>query len=172
MASSSSSLIPASNLSCARCHNSEYHLGQRFLSCTGCKSVKYCSKDCQGNACPGHKGPCRSIRNGTPPDQAFSQASSRATMRLNHGRFMQQRANEAAAVSVLLHATLMYATPCRLCPRCLQLHQDRNTRGNDMIYYLLTSVHHRHDISAAGPYHSTTPCPTRCYTTSAVHTAG
>lgn len=90
MASSSAQTLRP-NLCCARCHVSEEHLGERLLNCGGCRSVQYCSKDCQSNDWSRHKATCRSIRRGASFEEAAPRSATRATMRMNLGQLDQLR---------------------------------------------------------------------------------
>lgn len=84
MASSSSSTPDLrDNLSCARCHVNEVQLQRRLLNCGGCRSVQYCSQECQRNDWSRHKQMCRHIRGDVPP----TSTSSRTTMRMTGSAF-------------------------------------------------------------------------------------
>lgn len=85
MASSSNQILQP-KLSCARCHASEEHLGERLMNCGGCRSVQYCSRDCQSNDWSRHKALCRSIRRGASLEEAAPQSATRTTMRIILGQ--------------------------------------------------------------------------------------
>ncbi len=76
------SAVIMASLSCARCHVSEDTIGQPLQRCAGCRSVYYCSRECQKNAWSDHKAQCRSSpANGTPGPST----TTRTTMTMNLG---------------------------------------------------------------------------------------
>jgi hypothetical protein len=90
---SSSTTTASQNLSCARCHINEADLGQALQVCGGCRSVKYCTRDCQKNDWQRHKQQCRAIQAGASED-AVPQNLTRTTMRMNMRDFMRSRSGD------------------------------------------------------------------------------
>ncbi|KAK4544584.1 hypothetical protein LTR36_004156 [Oleoguttula mirabilis] len=119
----SSAALP--NLSCARCHTPAAHLDEGLKQCTGCRSIQYCSRDCQRNDWPRHKDQCRQAQTG---DIAQPSTRTRTTTRLNWESFTQSRRSGGD--------------------------KNRNPTPAGTIYYLQTSTPHLYDISVSGPYHS------------------
>ncbi|KAH9827212.1 hypothetical protein Tdes44962_MAKER03022 [Teratosphaeria destructans] len=68
----STSTLP--NLSCGRCHRPQAHLSGPLQLCSRCRSIRYCSRDCQRRDWPSHKPQCQT---GTVRDRV------RTPMRLN-----------------------------------------------------------------------------------------
>ena len=68
----------STNLSCARCHTSEQHLAQPLKRCRACRTIQYCSQECQRSDWPQHKHHCRQTGGAeTGPER------TRGTMRVN-----------------------------------------------------------------------------------------
>jgi len=124
---SSSAAIPT-NDSCARCHRTQSQLAEPMKRCTGCRSVLYCSRDCQKLAWKTHKSSCRAMQAGeTPPVH-----SNRTTMSMNFAD-LGKLANRESSASV-------------------------SGGGGDSgeaetIYYLETSTPHLYNVSVSGPYY-------------------
>ena len=124
---SSSAAIPT-NSSCARCHRTQDQLPEPMKRCTGCRSVLYCSRDCQKLAWKTHKPSCRTVQPGeTPPVH-----SNRTTMSMNYTDFVKMAGSESSGSA------------------------SNNAGSSDdaeTIYYLETSTPHLYDISVSGPYY-------------------
>ena len=126
---SSSTPVPA-NSSCARCHRTQDQLAEPMKRCTGCRSVLYCSRDCQKLAWKTHKPSRRTVQPGeTPPVH-----NNRTTMSMSYADFQQMGRGESSASAS----------------------DDGDGSGNrdkETIYYLETSTPHKYDISVSGPYY-------------------
>jgi hypothetical protein len=124
----SSSGITPTNSSCARCHQTQDQLAEPMKRCTGCRSVLYCSRDCQKLAWKTHKPTCRTVQPGeTPPVH-----SNRTTMSMNYMDFQKLAGGESSASDN---------------------GNSSGSRDAETIYYLETSTPHVYDISVSGPYY-------------------
>ena len=123
---SSSTTIPP-NSSCARCHRTQDQLSEPMRRCTGCRSVLYCSRECQKLAWKTHKPSCRTVQPGeTPPVH-----NNRTTMSMKYMDFQKLAGGESSTSTS----------------------GDGGSSGDtDTIYYLETSTPHTYDISVSGPY--------------------
>jgi hypothetical protein len=96
--------------------------------CTCCRSVPYCSRDCQKLAWKTHKPACRTVQPGeTPPVH-----NNRTTMSMNYMDFQR-----LSGGSHLLWTSAMAIVVAKA----------------ETIYYLETSTPHMYDISVSGPYY-------------------
>jgi hypothetical protein len=124
---SSSAAIPT-NSSCARCHRTQDQLPEPMKRCTGCRSVLYCSRDCQKLAWKTHKPSCRTFQSGeTPPVY-----SNRTTMSMNYTDFVKMAGGESSGSAS---------------------NDVGSSDDTETIYYLETSMPHLYDISVSGPYY-------------------
>jgi hypothetical protein len=117
----------ATNTSCARCHQTQEQLDEPMKRCTGCRSVLYCSRDCQKLAWKTHKSACRAVQAGEAPPEH----NNRTTMSMNFNDFSKLAKEQTSATD-----------------------DGDSSSSNDAetIYYLETSTPHTHDISVSGPY--------------------
>lgn len=126
---SSSSTIPA-NSSCARCHRTQTQLAEPMKRCTGCRSVLYCSRECQKLAWKTHKPSCRTTQPGeTPPVH-----NNRTTMSMSYADFQKIGGGESSASAS-------------------DERDGSSNRDAETVYYLETSTPHTYDISVSGPYY-------------------
>jgi hypothetical protein len=116
------------NSSCARCHQTQDQLDEPMKRCTGCRSVLYCSRDCQKLTWKTHKSACHTIQAiEAPPEQ-----NNRTTMSLNFNDFSKLAKEQTSSTD----------------------NGDGSSSSDDAetIYYLETSTPHTYDISLSGPY--------------------
>lgn len=94
---------------------------------TGCRSILYCSRDCQKLAWKTHKPACRTVQPGESPPMH----SNRTTMSMNYTDFAKMAGGDSSGSA------------------------SNNASSSDdaeTIYYLETSTPHLYDISVSGPY--------------------
>jgi hypothetical protein len=117
----------ATNSSCARCHQTQDQLDEPMKLYTGCRSVLYCSRDCQKLAWKTHKSACLAAQAGEAPPEH----NNRTTMSINFNYFSKLAKDQTSATD-----------------------SGDSSSGSDAetIYYLETSTPHTYDIAVSGPY--------------------